>query len=61
MGKNYIKYSGMAMSMAASLLLFAALGTKIDNLLQLKYPIFLSILSIASIAVSTYAIIKKVL
>jgi hypothetical protein len=62
-GKNspsgFLKYSGMAMQMLGTILVFTYGGYKLDEWQQNKVPVWTLILSLASIAASLYLLIKS--
>ncbi len=57
--RSYIRYSGLAFEMMVTISFFTWLGYKIDKKFKLKYPIFISVLSIGSVFLSLYKLIKK--
>lgn len=58
---NYLKYSGMAFQMMATIGIGVFGGYKLDQYLEFKTPIFTLILSLLSVAVAIYLAIKDFL
>ncbi len=58
---NYAKYSNIAFQMLAVILLGVFGGVKLDKLLALHFPVFTVILSILSVFIAIYIVIKDLL
>ncbi|MFC2086289.1 AtpZ/AtpI family protein [Bacteroidota bacterium] len=58
---NYAKYSGIAFQMAAIILIGVFGGVKLDEYLDLNFPVFTVILSILSVFFSIYYVIKDLM
>ncbi len=58
---NYAKYSGIAFQMLAIILIGVYGGIKLDQWLNLKFPVFTVVLSIGSVALAIYSVIKEFL
>ncbi len=58
---NYAKYSGIAFQMVAIILIGVFGGMKLDEYLNLKFPVFTVILSIVSVFLSIYYVIRDLL
>lgn len=56
--KNFIRYSGMAMQMAAVILAGVFGGIKLDEYLELESPAFTITFSLLAVFVSMYLVIK---
>jgi hypothetical protein len=56
---RFLKYSGMAMQMLGTILVFTYGGYKLDEYQQNKVPVWTLILSLGSIAASLYLLIKS--
>jgi hypothetical protein len=56
---NFIRYSGMAMQMLGTILVFTYAGYKLDAWQMNKTPIWTLILSLTSIAASLYLLIRS--
>jgi F0F1-type ATP synthase assembly protein I len=56
--KSYAKYTGMAFQMAAVIFLGVFGGLKLDEYLNLNFPLFTIIFSFISIALAVYIAIK---
>ncbi|WP_404818028.1 AtpZ/AtpI family protein [Reichenbachiella ulvae] len=56
---NYLRYSGLAFEMLAFILLGVWGGIKIDEWLELKYPIFTIFLSMGGVTSSLIYLIRK--
>jgi hypothetical protein len=54
-----VKYSGLAFQMAALLLLGYWTGSKIDQWLSLKFPVFTISLMVLFMVISLYSLIKS--
>jgi hypothetical protein len=62
-GKNVsglVRYSGMAMQMLGTILVFTYAGYKLDEWQQNKIPVWTLILSLISIAASLYLLITGI-
>jgi hypothetical protein len=57
---KFIRFSGMALQMLATILIFTYAGTKIDTYLNNTTPVWTLILSLSSIFTSLYALIRNV-
>lgn len=57
---KFIRFSGMALQMLATILIFTYAGTKIDTYLDNTTPVWTLILSLTSIFTSLYALIRNV-
>ncbi len=55
---NYVKYSSIAMQMLVIILLGVYGGYKLDELLNIKFPVFTIILSLISVSLAIYVAIK---
>ncbi|MES2387796.1 MAG: AtpZ/AtpI family protein [Bacteroidota bacterium] len=58
MGKSYIRFSGLAFQMLATIGLACWGGIKLDAMLGWKTPIATVILSLAGVGISMYVVIK---
>ncbi|MBN2175163.1 MAG: AtpZ/AtpI family protein [Bacteroidales bacterium] len=58
---NYAKYSGIAMQMLVIILLGIWGGVKLDEWLNLKFPVFTVLLSFLSVAAAIYSVIREFL
>ena len=58
---DYAKYSSIAFQMLVTIVLFAFGGFKLDEWLNIKFPVFTIILSLAGVGVSIYYAIKDFL
>lgn len=58
---NYAKYSGIAVQMLVIILLGVFGGYKIDQWLRLSFPVFTILLSILSVIVAIYSVVKDFL
>ncbi|TKT91745.1 AtpZ/AtpI family protein [Dyadobacter frigoris] len=56
---NFIRYSGMAMQMLGTILIFTYAGYKLDHWRMNKTPVWTLILSLTSIAASLYLLIRS--
>jgi F0F1-type ATP synthase assembly protein I len=56
--KAYVKYSSIAMQMGVIIFLGVFGGMKIDQWLNLQFPVFLLILSLSGVALAIYVAIK---
>ena len=55
---GFVKYSGMAMQMLGTILVFTYAGYKLDEYQQNKVPVWTLVLSLLSIAGSLYMLIR---
>ena len=55
---GFLKYSGLAMQMLGTILVFTYGGYKLDEWQQNKVPVWTLILSLASIGASLYLLIR---
>lgn len=58
---NYAKYSSIAFQMLFIILLGVFGGVKLDEWLNLSYPVFTVILSIVSVILAIYYVVKDLL
>ena len=58
---NYGKYSSIAFQMLAIILLGVWGGVKIDEWLEMSIPIFTIILSLLSVVLAIYSVVKDLL
>jgi F0F1-type ATP synthase assembly protein I len=58
---NYAKYSNLAFQMIAVILIGVYGGIKLDQWLQMKFPVFTVVLSLAGTAIAIYIGIKDFL
>ena len=58
---NYVKFSGMAIQMGVTIALGAWGGSKLDDLVNPESKLFTIILSLLSIGISMYLVIKDVI
>ena len=56
---NFIRYSGMAMQMLGTILVFTYAGYKLDQWQINKTPVWTLVLSLTSIAASLYMLIRS--
>lgn len=59
--KSFAKYSGIAVKMAAILLLFVWIGHKADEHYQLQTPYFTLVASLIGIGLAMYSVIKDLM
>ena len=59
--ENYAKYSSIAIQMLAIILLGVFGGIKIDEWLNLQFPVFTLILSILSVILAIFYVIKDLI
>jgi hypothetical protein len=59
--QGYAKYTSIAMQMLVIILAGVFGGMKLDEWLNLKFPIFTVLLSIISVSLSIYIVIKDLL
>jgi len=55
---NYAKYSSIAMQMLVIILIGVYGGYKLDELLEIKFPVFTILLSLISVSLAIYVAIK---
>jgi F0F1-type ATP synthase assembly protein I len=58
---NYAKYSSIALQMLVIILVGVFGGVKLDEWLNLSIPVFTVLLSLLSVAVAIYTVIKDLL
>jgi F0F1-type ATP synthase assembly protein I len=58
---DYARYTSIAVQMAVVILLGVFGGVGLDRWLQIKFPIFTLILSLASVALAIYIVIREFL
>ena len=58
---NYAKYSSIAFQMLAIILIGVFGGVKLDEWLELKFPVFTVILSLLSVSLAIYTVVKDLL
>ncbi len=58
---NYGKYSSIAFQMLAIILIGVFGGVKLDEWLELKFPVFTVTLSLLSVSLAIYTVIKDLL
>ncbi len=56
---NFLRYSGMAMQMLGTILVFTYAGYKLDQWQMNKTPVWTLVLSLTSIAASLYLLIRS--
>ena len=59
--KFYFKYSGMAFQMIAIILLGVFGGKKLDEYMELKFPVFTLVLTLVSVFLAIYFVIKDLM
>lgn len=59
--KNFAKYGGMGIQMAAIMLLGIFGGIKLDELLGWKFPIFTIVLALVSVFAALYFVLKDLI
>lgn len=57
---SYLKYSGLAIQLLVTIGVFAWLGYKIDDWLELRYPVFLIVFVFAAFAGMMYQLYKSI-
>lgn len=57
---NYIRYSSMGLQMGMTIFCMAWAGVKLDQYLELTFPAFTLVLTLASVAGVMYYFIKQV-
>ena len=55
---SYLRYSGLAIQLLAAIGIFGWLGYKLDQWLELRYPVFMMVLGLLAFAGSLYRVIK---
>jgi F0F1-type ATP synthase assembly protein I len=58
---DYAKYSSIALQMLVIILLGVLGGVKLDGWLNLKFPVFTVILSLLSVIIAIYSVVKDLL
>lgn len=58
---NYAKYSGIAVQMLAIILLGVFGGYKLDQWLNMSFPVFTILLSLLSVFFAIYSVVKDLL
>lgn len=58
---DYARYSGMAFQMIAIILIGVFAGIKLDEYLSLKFPVFTLLLTLLSVFLSMYFVMKDFL
>ena len=58
---NYARYTGIAFQMLAIILLGVWGGIKLDEWLQLQFPVFTLLLSVLSVFLAIYTVVKDLL
>jgi len=58
---DYAKYSSIALQMLVIILLGVFGGVKLDEWLNLKFPVFTVILSLLSVTIAIYSVVKDLL
>jgi len=58
---SYVKYSNIAIQMLVIILLGVFGGFKLDQWLELKFPVFTVILSLLSVVLAIYLVTKDLL
>lgn len=58
---DYAKYSSIALQMLVIILLGVLGGVKLDEWLNLKFPVFTVILSLLSVIIAIYSVVKDLL
>ena len=56
---NYLRYSGLAFQLVATIGVAGWIGHLLDNFLELKYPVFILILTILAFAGSLYQLFRS--
>ena len=56
---KYLKYSGLAIQMFVTIGVMAFVGFKLDEWLELKFPIFLMLLTFSSFGGTMYRLVKS--
>lgn len=58
---NYVRYSGIAFQMLAIILVGVYAGVKLDNLVKIKFPVFTVVLSLGSVSLAIYTVVKDLI
>lgn len=58
---DYAKYSSIALQMLVIILLGVFGGVKLDEWLNLEFPVFTVILSLLSVTIAIYSVVKDLL
>ncbi|MBC8486313.1 MAG: AtpZ/AtpI family protein [Bacteroidetes bacterium] len=58
---DYAKYSSISLQMLVIILLGVFGGVKLDEWLNLKFPVFTVILSLLSVTIAIYSVVKDLL
>ncbi|MCD4790074.1 MAG: AtpZ/AtpI family protein [Bacteroidales bacterium] len=58
---DYAKYSSIALQMLVIILLGVFGGVKLDEWLNLQFPVFTVILSLLSVTIAIYSVVKDLL
>ena len=58
---DYARYSGIAFQMAFIILIGIFGGFELDKLINLKFPVFTVLLSIGSVTLAIYIVVKDLL
>jgi len=56
---GYVKYSGLAFQMILPILIGAYGGIKLDEVLNIQFPVFTAVLSILGVVASIYLLIRS--
>jgi ATP synthase protein I len=56
---NYARYSGLGFQMAIIILAGTFGGIKLDKLIHIKFPVFTVILSLGSVILALYVVLKE--
>jgi F0F1-type ATP synthase assembly protein I len=59
--KNYVKFSGMAVQMGVTIALGAWGGSTLDEMFDMKTPLYTIVLSLLAIGLSMYLVIRDVI
>jgi F0F1-type ATP synthase assembly protein I len=57
---SYLKYSGLAFQLLATLFLCGWIGYKVDGWLDMKYPVFMIVLGFVGFAGSIYNLYRSI-
>lgn len=57
---SYLKYSGLAVQLLVVIGVFGWLGYKIDGWLNLRFPVFLLLMGLASFAAMMYQVYRSI-
>jgi F0F1-type ATP synthase assembly protein I len=58
---NYAKYSGIALQMLVIILLGVFGGYKLDQWMNIRFPVFTILLSLSSVIVAIYSVVKDLM